>query len=82
MKTPTTAFPLNAWYAAAYDVEVARKLLPRTLCKQKVVLFRKTDGTVAALSTFAGGKFIPCVPRKIFAPCGCRLQAHYGLQVR
>ena len=49
MKTPTTAFPLNAWYAAAYDVEVRHALLPRTICNQKVVLFRRTDGQVAVL---------------------------------
>jgi vanillate O-demethylase monooxygenase subunit len=40
---------LNAWYAAAYDVEVVRSLLPRTVCKQKLVLFRKLDGTAAVL---------------------------------
>lgn len=54
MKTPTTAFPLNAWYAAAYDVEVRHALLPRTICNQKVVLFRRTDGQVAALEAPAG----------------------------
>ena len=31
MKTAKSAFPLNAWYAAAYDVEVGRTLLARTL---------------------------------------------------
>ena len=35
----TAAFPLNAWYAAAYDVEVKHSLLPRTICKQKLVMF-------------------------------------------
>ena len=44
MKLDKALFPLNAWYAAAYDVEVTRQLLPRTICKQKLVLFRKTDG--------------------------------------
>ena len=37
-------FPLNAWYAAAWDVEVKRELLPRTICNQKLVLYRKPDG--------------------------------------
>ena len=49
MKTDQPAFPLNAWYAAAYDVEVGRQLMPRTICNQKLVMFRKTDGAVAAL---------------------------------
>ena len=40
------SFPLNAWYAAAYDVEVKHALLARTICNQKMVLFRRTDGQV------------------------------------
>jgi hypothetical protein len=32
MKAEKSSFPLNAWYAAAYDVEVGRKLLARTIC--------------------------------------------------
>ena len=31
MKDAKATFPMNAWYAAAYDVEVGRKLLPRTI---------------------------------------------------
>ena len=31
MKTPKPTFPLNAWYAAAYDVEVRHALLPLSL---------------------------------------------------
>ena len=49
MKAEKPTFPLNAWYAAAYDVELGRKLMARTVCNQKIVMFRKLDGTVAAL---------------------------------
>jgi len=49
MNTAPNHFPLNAWYAAAYDVEVGRSLLARTVCKHKLVLYRQTDGRVAAL---------------------------------
>ena len=49
MKDAEPTFPLNAWYAAAYDVEVGRQLLARTVCKQKLVMFRRTDGQVAVL---------------------------------
>ena len=59
MKTPTTAFPLNAWYAAAYDVEVRHALLPRTICNQKMVLFRRTDGQVAALEDACWHRLMP-----------------------
>ena len=34
-------FPLNAWYVAAYDVEVKAALLARTVCNEKMVLFRR-----------------------------------------
>ena len=47
MKAEKPTFPLNAWYAAAYDVELGRTLVARTVCKQKIVMFRKLDGTVA-----------------------------------
>ena len=30
-----TDFPMNAWYAAAWDVDVKHALLPRTICKQE-----------------------------------------------
>jgi phenylpropionate dioxygenase-like ring-hydroxylating dioxygenase large terminal subunit len=53
------AFPLNAWYAAAYDVEVVNKLLPRTICNTKVVMFRKTDGSVAVLEDACWHRLMP-----------------------
>ena len=59
MKTAKSAFPLNAWYAAAYDVEVGRTLLARTLCNQKLVMFRKTDGTVAVLEDACWHRLLP-----------------------
>ena len=40
MNAATSPFPLNAWYAAAYDVEVRHALLARTVCNQKLVLYR------------------------------------------
>jgi phenylpropionate dioxygenase-like ring-hydroxylating dioxygenase large terminal subunit len=59
MKTDKSSFPLNAWYAAAYDVEVARTLLPRTICNQKLVLYRKLDGSVAALEDACWHRLLP-----------------------
>ena len=52
-------FPLNAWYAAAYDVEVKAALLSRTLCNQKLVMFRKTDGQVAVLEDACWHRLLP-----------------------
>ncbi len=59
MNAANTTFPLNAWYAAAYDVEVGRSLLPRTVCKQKIVMFRKLDGTLAALEDACWHRLLP-----------------------
>lgn len=42
-------FIKNAWYVAALDHELGAELLPRTILGEKVVFFRKPDGTVAAL---------------------------------
>ncbi|HVW42950.1 MAG TPA: hypothetical protein VHC18_16525 [Amycolatopsis sp.] len=43
-------FPLNAWYAAAWDTEVGRTLLARTICDRPVVLYRTTSGEAVALA--------------------------------
>ena len=57
MSKPT--FPLNAWYAAAYDVELKRALLPRTICNKPVVLYRKNDGTPVALADACWHRLVP-----------------------
>lgn len=59
MDAAKPTFPLNAWYAAAYDVEVGRGLLARTVCKQRLVLFRQTDGRVAALEDACWHRLLP-----------------------
>ena len=55
----TAAFPLNAWYAAAWDVEVTRSLLARTICKMPVVLYRKQDGSPVALADACWHRLLP-----------------------
>ena len=59
MKSGQSSFPLNAWYAAAYDVEVKAALLPRTVCDQKLVMFRKSDGTAAVLEDACWHRLLP-----------------------
>ena len=59
MTPSSSAFPLNAWYAAAYDVEVGRKLLARTICHQKLVIYRLQDGSVAALEDACWHRLMP-----------------------
>ena len=54
-----STFPLNAWYAAAWDVELRHELLPRTICSQKLVLFRQLDGRVVALEDACWHRLLP-----------------------
>lgn len=57
--TERPAFPLNAWYAAAWDVDIGRTLLPRTICGRHVVLYRKADGTAVALEDACWHRLLP-----------------------
>jgi phenylpropionate dioxygenase-like ring-hydroxylating dioxygenase large terminal subunit len=59
MKSNKSTFPLNAWYAAAYDVEVNHALFARTICKQKIVMYRATDGKVKALEDACWHRLLP-----------------------
>lgn len=57
MSTPT--FPMNSWYVAAWDAEVGRTLLSRTICDRKMVLYRKLDGSPAALEDACWHRLVP-----------------------
>lgn len=52
-------FPMNAWYAAAYDVELGRKLTARTICNKPMVLYRKEDGGAVALADACWHRLLP-----------------------
>ena len=54
-----STFPLNAWYAAAYDVEVRRELMPRTICNNKLVLYRRADNTPVVLEDACWHRLLP-----------------------
>ena len=56
---PQTPYPLNAWYVAAYDVEVGRALLARRICGLAMVFYRKTDGRAAALEDACWHRLLP-----------------------
>lgn len=42
-------FPLNCWYVAAMAHEVKDALFPRTLLNERVLLYRREDGSAAAI---------------------------------
>jgi len=54
-----STFALNAWYACAYDVEVKNALLARTVCNQKLVMYRRLDGGVAILEDACWHRLLP-----------------------
>jgi phenylpropionate dioxygenase-like ring-hydroxylating dioxygenase large terminal subunit len=52
-------FPMNAWYAVAWDVDVKRALFPRTICGKHVVVYRQGDGQVTALEDACWHRLVP-----------------------
>lgn len=57
--TMNQSFPMNAWYAVAWDVEVKNELLPRAVCNKKLVLYRKKDGEVVVLEDACWHRLLP-----------------------
>lgn len=56
--TPT--FPRNAWYTAAWSHEVGRQEpLARTICNAPMVLWRNSDGAIAALEDACWHRQLP-----------------------
>jgi phenylpropionate dioxygenase-like ring-hydroxylating dioxygenase large terminal subunit len=52
-------WPRNAWYAAAYDVELKNELLPRTVAGRRLVMFRRSDGQPVALENACWHRLLP-----------------------
>ena len=66
MSTPHAAFrhfPLNAWYAAAWDHEVGRNLLAKTIAGRPIVFYRTTEGRPVAL-----GLIVSCAGMNVARP--------------
>lgn len=50
---------LNTWYVAAFAHEIERKLLARTIAGKPVLMFRRENGAVAAISNVCPHRFAP-----------------------
>ena len=76
----TGTYLRNAWYVAAWsDDLVEDKLLARTILKEPIVLYRKADGSPAALQDRCPHRFAPLSMGKILP--GDRVQCPYhGLE--
>ena len=62
MTSPTEhsgTFPLNAWYVAAWDHEVGRSLLARTIGGKRLVLYRRQDDKPVALEDACWHRLAP-----------------------
>ena len=70
----------NAWYVAAWSDDLTEgQLLARTILKEPVVLYRKSDGAVVALGDRCPHRFAPLHMGKIVH--GDRVQCPYhGLE--
>jgi phenylpropionate dioxygenase-like ring-hydroxylating dioxygenase large terminal subunit len=53
------SYPLNAWYATAWDIEVKRSLLARTICDRRLVLYRTQEGKPVALADACWHRLVP-----------------------
>jgi phenylpropionate dioxygenase-like ring-hydroxylating dioxygenase large terminal subunit len=58
-------WPRNCWYAAAYDVELKRELVPRTIAGRSVVMYRRQDGQPVALENACWHRLMPLSEGKI-----------------
>jgi phenylpropionate dioxygenase-like ring-hydroxylating dioxygenase large terminal subunit len=56
---PVRTFPLNAWYAAAWDFEVGRALLPKTVADRPIVFYRTAGGTPVGLADACWHRLVP-----------------------
>ena len=71
-------FLRNAWYVASIANDLGQELVPQTICKEPVVLFRTNDGTPAALADRCCHRHLPLSLGKNL---GDRLQCGYhGLE--
>lgn len=59
------SFPLNAWYVAAWDVELKHELMARKICNKPIVLYRKKDGTPIALEDACWHRLLPLSKGKL-----------------
>jgi vanillate monooxygenase len=71
---PESAFLRNQWYAVATGAEIGRAPFARTVCGQPLVLFRRTDGRLAALDDRCPHRLAPLSKGEVI---GDELQCGY-----
>ncbi|WP_300297532.1 aromatic ring-hydroxylating dioxygenase subunit alpha [Ferrovibrio sp.] len=77
-KSGNQPWPKNAWYAVAWDHEVKRSLLARTICDEAIVLYRQPDGSVTALEDACWHRLLP-LSKGHLQPDGSLVCGYHGL---
>lgn len=55
----TQSWPRNAWYAAAWDIDIQHALFARVICGERLVLYRRADQHVVALQDACWHRLLP-----------------------
>ena len=80
MKETTVArilpYPLNAWYAAAWDHEVGRSILARTIAGRPLAIYRTEDGRPVALADACWHRLSPLSLGKLVGKEGIQCPYH------
>ena len=74
--TKITNYPLNAWYVAAWDHEVTRTPLARTICDRPLALYRTADGKPVALADACWHRLAPLSMGKVVGKDGIQCPYH------
>src|SRR3954468_5768880 len=68
--------PLNAWYVAAWDHEVARKPMARRIANRPLALYRTEDGKAVALADACWHRLAPLSMGKTMGKDGIQCPYH------
>lgn len=74
--TKITNFPLNAWYVAAWDHELTRTPLARTIGNKPLALYRTESGKAVALADACWHRLAPLSMGKTVGPDGIQCPYH------
>jgi phenylpropionate dioxygenase-like ring-hydroxylating dioxygenase large terminal subunit len=74
--TKITNYPLNAWYVAAWDHEVKRAPMARTICDRPLALYRTDEGKPVALADACWHRLAPLSMGKVVGKDGIQCPYH------
>ena len=72
-------FLKSAWYVAAFGNEIANALFERRICGESIVMYRREDGGISALSNRCPHRFAPLTKGRLL-PGGVIKCGYHGLE--